>query len=515
MPLNQFETLLKSLKAENLSEFENLLNNFTETQQFISHESKTNDKLIEDFEGQYYSKLSEYLSVMRFDDFSLLLNYSDKLGIFIDVKKIPFRFKIISDLHMEGIRQGLVGRILQIIRFYNKYNLFERDFSKKEKELIENIRRNDILLISNLNDLFGHVSDSLIFYACKILPYDIYLFFVDRPKSFIDNDDQLDYRYSIEFLKYWTDGYTMYGLSVRNLGTIENFIKDFESALKSRKFEDKRKFIDFNIRYPYRMSENRIFRRLKKHFVSPENILKNKESILERNNYNFYSLSMVLIGGLGPEGLGFTYSTPRGEVIEICTDQKETEAIIIKFKQYLKRKFLGKLEDELISLGIEGNIRKRIISYLKKILKPKDLINYYYKDTILRKTKEFLLQIDEFQYRYQEALEEIMEKISIAVSIILRRIKLKDQFITRMDLVAEGKVKSEDIAKLTEKIYYHDEHTIICFACWNRIDKNTEICPRCKCSRGKTHYDILRERIFFQNEIDWFFRDYSEEIDKV
>ena len=68
--------------------------------------------------------------------------------------------------------------------------------------------------------------------------------------------------------------------------------------------------------------------------------------------------------------------------------------------------------------------------------------------------------------------------------MILKKIKLKDQFITRMDLVAKGNLKSEDIAKLTSL-------------------------------RGKSHYDVLLERMFLQNKPKWFFKDYAEEIEEM
>ncbi|MFX1490314.1 MAG: hypothetical protein ACFFBI_14275, partial [Promethearchaeota archaeon] len=89
--------------------------------------------------------------------------------------------------------------------------------------------------------------------------------------------------------------------------------------------------------------------------------------------------------------------------------------------------------------------------------------------------------IDEFKQDHKSELSEIINKIAKAVSIILRDIKLEDQFKTRMDLVASGKLKSEDIAKLTSL-------------------------------RGKSHYDVLRERMFLQNKPKWFFKDYPEEI---
>jgi len=170
----------------------------------------------------------------------------------------------------------------------------------------------------------------------------------------------------------------------------------------------------------------------------------------------------------------------KGEIIEICSDQKETEAIIIKFKQYLKRKFLTKLENELTNFKINIEIRNKIIEFLSEILNPKELINYYDKDSILKKIIEFLNQIDEFQQEYKSELEEIIRKISQAISIIFRKIKLKDQFIARMDLVAKDKIKSEDIAKLTSL-------------------------------RGKSHYDVLRERFFFQYIVDWFYDIYCAE----
>ena len=53
-----------------------------------------------------------------------------------------------------------------------------------------------------------------------------------------------------------------------------------------------------------------------------------------------------------------------------------------------------------------------------------------------------------------------------------------------MDLVAKGNLKSEDMAKLTSL-------------------------------RGKSHYDVLRERMFLQNKPKWFFKDYPEEIEEL
>jgi len=497
MPSETFQTLIKTIKNGDFSQFEDFFLYYKEMDFLDLKDSEDFEKISDNREKCYYLALAKLLTLLSyyrgtgdeaviFNEFSQLINISDKLGIFIEVKKIPFRFKIIAELHLDGMQKGLIGRIFVIIRFFNKYNLFERNLSSEELRLIEDIKKNDKPLIANLRDLFGTVSNSLIYYSCKIMPYDLLLSNEERIRNFLNNPEyrsELRGRLlSLNYLKTWTDWYSMYGLSVRNLGSIHQFLDNFEEN-----YDGGKKVLEFDIIYRtfyFGDDEDHEFHEIKNHFVSPENILKNKDKILEKNNYNFYSISMVLLGGLGPQGLGFTYSTPRGEIIEICSDQKENEAIIIKFKQYLKRKFLAKLEKEMGRLGIKTDVRKKIISFLSRILNPKNLISYYDKDLILKKIRKFLYQIDEFQQAYKSELKDIIKKITKAVSLILRDIKLRDQFITRMDLVEEGKIKSEDIAKLTSL-------------------------------RGKSHYDVLRERFFFQNEINWFFKDYSNEIKEL
>ena len=117
---------------------------------------------------------------------------------------------------------------------------------------------------------------------------------------------------------------------------------------------------------------------------------------------------------------------------------------------------------------------------MDEILNPKKQINYYDKKVLLDRIKDFLQNYEDFKDEKGIELLEIMNKISNAISLIFRDIKLKDQFMARMDLVANGKVKSEDIAKLTSL-------------------------------KGKSHYDVLRERFFWQYVVEQMYEFYIEE----
>ena len=125
----------------------------------------------------------------------------------------------------------------------------------------------------------------------------------------------------------------------------------------------------------------------------------------------------------------------------------------------------------------------RIMDFLSEVLKPDELINYFKKDLIVKRITQFLDELKDHSDFQEAKLQDLIDKIEKAIIIILRPIDLIDQFRCRMELIEEGKLKSEDIAKLTSL-------------------------------KDKSHYDVLRERFFFQNQIEWFFRLYSDEIAK-
>lgn len=440
-------------------------------------------------EESFYKGLSLDLEAEHFDKFEQLIKNSDKLDIFIDVKKIPDRFKIISKLIIKciqdvsvGYQTSSLGKVIDIVRFCNKYNLLSRKLTKKDLEKINEVEQNKLFL-ANLKDLFGKVNKNLIYFVSQVLPKDLYEYFVNYPNaySFYSDIDQLIYYIKNSFF----NAYSIYGLSVKNLGSTLHFVKEFKNHYYDAKKEDLMEdgFLEFNIVYRYKINyygtlQEREEREVKKHLVSPKNIFGNEEEIISNDIYKFHSLSMVLLGGLGPQGHGFTYATPKGEVVEVCSDIRENEAIIIKYKQFLKRQFLTKLRKQMKKLNLEIIVINNVIEFLDNLIKRKEFINYEKKDTLIDKIKSYLLRANLQAQLPNKDFDEIMKTISEAISLILRPINMVDQFKARMDLIKKSKIKSEDIAKLTSL-------------------------------REKSHYDVLRERFFFQYVVNWFYELYE------
>ncbi|MHA2182519.1 MAG: hypothetical protein ACXAAH_13950, partial [Promethearchaeota archaeon] len=293
-------------------------------------------------EKLYYQALAKCLKLSDFDNFKKLYDASVDFEIFIDVNKIPKRFAHISELLLNCTKRivndfqiSALGDQIDILRACNEFGLFQKEITKAELDAISFVKK-DKHFLSNLQDFFGRVSDSFITYIYLEFPRIIYNYIKDVPNEYFTNRDNFMHNIKTHFFNH----YTIYGLSVRYLSSAKQFIDIFMEKVAVRNAlhvgDKKENFIDFEVTYEtvyYDVDEPRTYIEKKIHLVSPENILKNLNDILEGRIYKFYSISMVLFGGLGPQGMGFTYSTPKGEIIEICSDQKETEAIIIKFKE--------------------------------------------------------------------------------------------------------------------------------------------------------------------------------------
>ena len=330
------DSIINSLISGDILKIKFALENFKEDKYSDFFYLISDEKIKGKIETNFYKGLSKCLESKRFENFRLMIETSIIFDIFIDIKKIKNRFKILSklilDCHREvslGYQVASLGKIIYYIRFFNEFNLLDKEFSNQDQDLLNEIKKDNLLLL-NLKDLLGEIYDSTILYIAKVMPEELYEFLIDRfyDISFGRNPDQMvQYVNAIFFNRY-----SIYGLSVENLGKVRHFIHNFKKVylIEKRKLIEKGmsssdtdlKYIEFNFKN-------------KRHLVSPHNLLKNKDKILDKTTFKFYNLSMVLLGGLGPQGHGFTYSTPKGEIIEICSDIRENNAIIVKYKQYL------------------------------------------------------------------------------------------------------------------------------------------------------------------------------------
>ena len=469
------DSIINSLKSGDILKIKYALDNFKEDRYSDFFYLISDDKIKGKIEKNFYKGLSRCLEYQRYENFRLMLEASEIFDIFIEVKKIPNRFEIASKLIStcyQEVSSGLIaslGKILDILRFFNEFYLFEKKLSNEDLKLVKKIKEDKLFLL-NLKDLFGDFTNCLILFIVQAMPNDLYNFFMGRSSEFSEYSNLYQDSYQIiRIVLDFFNRYSIYGLSVEKLGRVRYFLFSFIKKYKMLKNKDI-KFIEFD----FQSIINSTYRR---HLISPQNIMKNMTKIRDTENYNFYNLSMVLLGGLGPQGHGFTYSTPNGEVVEICSDIKENNAIIVKYKQYLKVQFLSKLKKEMHSLGINEKIINKIEAYLSEILDKRELINYYKKRPILNNINKFLKEQEQYEGSLGKKGNDLIDKISNAITIILRPIKMIDQFRARMDLVSEDKIKSEEIASLTSL-------------------------------KDKSHYDVLRERFFFQYQTKWFYKIY-------
>lgn len=426
-------------------------------------------------EEDFYKQLSDYLRGKDYKNFMELIERSPKLDIHLDPSMIPHRFDYISASILENLKKvgefyqtSALGVIIEILRFANQFNLLDKDLSLEEQRIVDDITK-DSIFISNLNDLFGEITKPFISFVRIELPKILLYYLTNFPPTFFENAEML-----IQYVKnfFWAQ-YTIYGLSIKKIGTFKSFYKKFNESCNHLN-ED---FIEFEVHYKYLSNYYDIkeVTIVKRHLISPKNMSNIADKILSENNYAFYSLSMVLLGGIGPQGHGFTYVTPRKEVVEICSDIKENDAIIIKYKLFLKDQFLTRLIKELSPL--KTDLRDNIIDYLNKTLNQKELIGYNKYPKVIKIISNYLKNFSKELEKEDLNIDALIKFISDTLLIILRPIDMIDQFKCRIDLINEGKLGSDEIAKLTSL-------------------------------RGKSHYDVLRERLFFQYINDWFYELY-------
>ena len=416
-------------------------------------------------EDLYYNNISRYLNEGDLEHVEQLLDWSIKLDIHLIPSKIPNLVEILSNLLINCIHNLNFDQIFLILRFCNEYDLFVKSLNPKESKIIQSCYDDEILM-KNLTDLFGEITPYFLTYLRTEMPRNLYRFY-----------EESDYITSEKLIMSFLDRYVIYGLSVQNLGNVRDFLRRIEQRFSnsSSRFE---KFTFSHLVTTLQQSragsefspEDTYLQRT--HLICPEVLLEMKDKIISKN-YSFFNLSMITSHGIGPQGLGFTYSTPKGEIIEICSDRKENEAIIIKFKQFLSTKFIKELKSELDKYSVDESIIRKISKHLTNILTDDKLVGYFIKDKLFSEIKK-MFDLSGIQ---SDNLSAIWNKVDSSLSNVLRPIEIVDQFKTRMNLVAKKKLRLQDVPKLTSL-------------------------------REKSHYDILRERLFFQYITEWFYETY-------
>lgn len=409
---------------------------------------------------EYFNRYAIYgLSVENIGRSSRFLRLFDQVYL---LKK----FSVILNMRLNSLSRD---EYFEVLMLCDGMGVFKKHLDSRDLKFLEKIGKyGDFLTL--LNNLIPNISKYMLLFASKFMPQSFFVYTTsekEAAESLFDNFKKEDIISKILLL---LRNFETYKISSALNQQIKRFIENQEKLLDPHQCESlntELKIIKFNFL-------NRT------HLVSPENIELNRSLIVAKNNYKFYSLSMVLLGGLGPQGHGFTYSTPKGEVVEICSDIKENEAIIVKYKQFLKQQFLLKLEKQMEDIAIDPKTNLSVITYLSEVLINQELINFYKKDKILKQIKNYLKEYTDKNFH---RFNDLMEKIAESIIIILRPIQMADQFKCRMDLVAENKIKSEDIAKMTSL-------------------------------KEKSHYDVLRERVFFQHITDRFYENFSNAVNK-
>jgi hypothetical protein len=282
----KIQWIIDSLESADILKLKRAIYNFSESKSILKSEMELDERINKIIEQNFYIVLSALLKARHFEYFRQLLDYSVDLNIYLDASKIPDRFENLSIIQLNGIRGGQIGDIFEVIKIFNEYNLLEREIPTKDLNLVGEIKK-DKLIISNLRDLFGKVSDALIYYVYDSMLKNILVLF----KSSMDIEEGYDFFYNEAQLMSFFNNFTIYGLRVENLGKVEEFIESFQKQYSVPKDTEKNinkvKFVEIEFK-------NRT------HLVSIVNIEKNFENFISaRNNYNFYNLSMVLLGGLG------------------------------------------------------------------------------------------------------------------------------------------------------------------------------------------------------------------------
>jgi len=421
---------------------------------------------------QYLKQLNRYLTTGNILAFERLVNRLQDDGINLDLTQIPNIERKISDLVIAYLIPNYnIEEVFAILQFANDYQLFS---GTSIKPIISLSPQERALTIANLESMFGPLSKGFLDFIVNTLANKISDIIVNPAfltnSAFLQFEDEIPLSRKIEFLHYLIDNYSYYGLRSRKIGNFKEYYKRYKKhrekfdkdyyAFEIEKSEEldsmsSRLILFFQPAYEKHLINATLLERVKKKFE------------LGEYGYEFPLVSMVIYGGLGPEGKGFTYLVPpTAEIIEICSDAKQTKAYVIEYKKYLKSIFLKKLEKHMQTWNLPENLKIETFKFLDANIRTElvhidDIVTLLEEDIIsyLREKVDPYLTDDFIAFLKKSLIE------------ILLPVKMEDQFKIRMDLIKNNKLSETEVAKLA--------------------------------SLGNvSHYDLLNQRFFFQNLIN-------------
>lgn len=392
-------------------------------------------------------------------NFHTIKNLRDKIGGLLVV------------VLQNSIQTSDFSAYFKILSIANQYQLLKQNKDQKDDFTFDASRDSNFLVVENLHDLFGNFTSDFVSFVNYDLPKFVLKLLLNFSPEFLMEINQRDRIQEIRL--YVENNFYLYGFRVRKVGDFDSYLKNYQKNKQPYKepgyhslrikggtsLISSRFFFEFydSIRETHIIRED-IFNEIVEKY-------KNEKTI-----FGYPCISMVVSGGIGPQGKGFAYLTPHNEVIEVCSDAAQNKAYIIEFKKFLKSIFLSKLEEKLkaenTSTDLTEDLRSEIIQVLNSLI-----------DVDFVSSKDINLIWDKVESYFWKKLEhslmtvDFIDFLKKSIYNILVPVKIEDQFKTRMDLIKDNKLDPTDISKLV--------------------------------SLGKiSHFDILCQRRFFLNNLD-------------
>ncbi|MHA1251889.1 MAG: hypothetical protein ACTSRP_18015 [Candidatus Helarchaeota archaeon] len=283
--------------------------------------------------------------------------------LFANVRNLEYK---LSELIMASIQLNNIDYIFEILREINKFGVLNKiTFNYKVKDLIKSEIQYK-LFIKCVHELFGEPTEPFLIFIIKILPRYIIDEFNSNPILYFGGSIGIED--NIAILKDFLNGYTMYGLNIRKISDYRTFMENYDNKKQVSKIKGyytleitkNRELVSYSFDFFNNLSS------LSEVHLINEDVLTKIRTKRDSNIYDFEFpiISMVIKGGLGPQGKGFAYLTPYNEICEICSDVKENKAYILEYKKYLKRKFLAELDEIIEKWEISDEKKSEIIEFL-------------------------------------------------------------------------------------------------------------------------------------------------------